>query len=321
MKKHEYYQELVQLAVYDKLNEIEKNDLDNHLCECQECKEEFESITKLYTTVTQNIEPLPNDAVLIEARNELLAKITVENNRKPALVRFAEFLTSISTKRYFWLAPTLTALILGMLISPYFYSPQYDINKSVQDRQLTPNEILDKNIEISDIKFTSPFENGGEIVIDMNMFRPISIKGNYDDPAVKKLLAKALVTKGNPGLRLRTLNSISEQTAENNEMDPLVKTALITTIKKDENPGVRREALSLLLKYKYDYKVRNLMLYVLSNDKNPGLRIAAINALADHSAPDLEVDSIIKTVLQEKAANDNNNYVRLRAASILQEEK
>jgi HEAT repeat protein len=92
-------------------------------------------------------------------------------------------------------------------------------------------------------------------------------------------------------------------------------------MKNDGNAAVRKEALAALTRYPADKNITDAFLYVLSNDKNSGLRVASINALADLKQRGELVNDEIKNVLNKKAENDNNNFVRIRAASILQEVK
>ena len=131
----------------------------------------------------------------------------------------------------------------------------------------------------------------------------------------------ALLTSNNPGTRLKTLNTIASQTDENFIPDPKVKKALITSLKIDDNPAVRREALNVLKKFPYSEDIRDAFLYVLTNDDNSGLRVAAINALSDLSIAGISIDEKIKNELIKRAESDENEFIKLRAASLLREVK
>jgi HEAT repeat protein len=145
------------------------------------------------------------------------------------------------------------------------------------------------------------------------------MKGNIDDPSIQKILAEALVNERNPGTRIRTVNALANQT--NVSPSPKVKQALITALEFDSNPAVRREALKALLEFPYDNEINDCLLYVLQRDKNSALRIAAINGLASAKLNGQIINEETLKVLNQKVKNDDNEYVRIRAASLLKEDK
>ena len=100
-----------------------------------------------------------------------------------------------------------------------------------------------------------------------------------------------------------------------------MKNALITALEVDENPAVRKEALNTLMKLPFDTDIRDAFLFVLSNDRNSGMRVAAINALAQLKIEGTSLDDKILNVLNSKAENDKSDFIRLRAASLVQEVK
>jgi HEAT repeat protein len=104
-------------------------------------------------------------------------------------------------------------------------------------------------------------------------------------------------------------------------MNPKVKSALISALKNDNNPGVRMESLKTLLNLPFDNEINESLLYVLQHDKNSGLRIAAINGLASATLNGKTMDEQTLKVLNQKVKNDDNEYVRIRAASLLKEDK
>jgi HEAT repeat protein len=116
------------------------------------------------------------------------------------------------------------------------------------------------------------------------------------------------------------LNTLAVKTESNFTPDDKVKKALITSLKIDENPGVRREALNVLKKFPKDEEIKEAFLYVLSNDRNSGLRVSAINALVDWKQEDISLDDEMRNILNKKAEADPNEYVRIRAASLLKED-
>ena len=134
-------------------------------------------------------------------------------------------------------------------------------------------------------------------------------------------MAAALTKSDNAGVRIRTVNTISSQTSDVILRDPKIKVALINALKTDENDGVRREALNALMKYPYSEEIRDVFLFVLSNDHNPGLKVGAINALAKMKLEGRSIDNQLKNVIENELVDGENNFIKLRAASLIQEVK
>ena len=129
------------------------------------------------------------------------------------------------------------------------------------------------------------------------------------------MLAYALVSEQNPGVRLRAVKAIDPQRRDNGMGD--VQTALLAAVKTDENVAVRQRALQLLRQYPFTEEVKEALLFVLTTDENPRLRIEAINSL--EQAAGGNYDARMVDALQDRARSDNNDYIRLRAQTALQE--
>ncbi len=79
--------------------------------------------------------------------------------------------------------------------------------------------------------------------------------------------------------------------------------------------------MNILMQYPIDEEIKGAFLNVLSDDPNSGLRVQAINALVNLRMEGVTFDDEIRNTLNNKAANDENRFVQLRAASLLKEEK
>jgi HEAT repeat protein len=147
------------------------------------------------------------------------------------------------------------------------------------------------------------------------------MKGSLENPAIQKVLAQALINDQNTATRLRTVNTIADQSNKKVMADPDVKSALISAAEHDSNPGVRRQAVMTLLELPYDSEIKNCYLNVLTNDPNSAIRMMAINGLAAANLNGHPLDEEILKVLNQKSKNDDNAYVRIRAASLMKEDK
>lgn len=315
---HNYYKELLQRSVYEELNKSEEEILENHLCECTECTEELEKIKKLYVVFNSGKPDLPEDNVLVSARNELFGKIAEEESKTGFAEKVKIRLHNIWFRDYRIVFSGAFALIVGFVFGAILF-----YNSSTTVPVVTEGTDVDNpsgnSGEISNIRFKNPFTDDGEIEISYDIIKPITYKGSMDDERVQALLAKALVSSNNPGFKIKTINTMAFRNDKKFPADEKVKTALITTVKEDENPGVRREALNLLAKYPYDETIRDVLIDAMKKDKNSGIRVAAINLLADLTPEGISIDDELKSVLKSQAEQDGNDYIKLRAASLIKE--
>jgi len=121
----------------------------------------------------------------------------------------------------------------------------------------------------------------------------------------------------NPGSRLNSINVMDSY--EKVSLDKDIKDALVTVVMTDNNPGVRREAFKLLNRVSFDESVKQAYLFVLLNDSSSALRIEALNALIEltrsgHTLNQNDVDLVIK-----QARQDNDNYIKLKSKTLIEE--
>ena len=315
--------ELLHLYVLGELTGKEKEIIENHLLESDEYKEEYEQLKKFYETVSANKPAKVADSLLFEARAGLRRKLTGMEKKESLFAKIGEGLTNFFTAPF---APAYSAaltLLLGLFIGYFMFSssPRVDVLPQQEGKEVNLDEIERSGMNISNIRFRDSFSNGGDIEITFDAIKPISMKGNMEDVRIQRLLAAALTSSENDGVRIRTVNTIASRTNENFIADPKIKVALIMALKTDKNVGVRREALNTLKKFPYDTELRDAYLFALTNDTNPGIKVAAINALAELKMQGKSIDNELKQVLENEFDDGQEDYIKLRAASLIREVK
>ncbi|WKZ69421.1 MAG: HEAT repeat domain-containing protein [Melioribacteraceae bacterium] len=317
--KHEKILEMIELYVLDELNQEERELIENKILESDEYKKEYESLKKFYSSV-QDVKPSPvNEHTLQNFRKELLNKIEIEKEKfVKKSISIWEKLFVGSYKPAFAMA---TTLLVGFFLGYIIFSSSHTQTIPAKNQNEVDLDAIDNNeINISNIRFANPFSDEGEIEIKFDAVKPISYKGDASDPRIQRLLAAALTSSDNPGLRIRSVNTLSSQTSQSTLMDPKVKQALINALKTDQNAGVRREALNALMKFPYDDDIRDAYLFTLTNDSNPGLKVAAINALAELKLQGRSIDNELKNIIDNELGNGDEEYIKLKAASLIREE-
>ena len=317
----EKFTELTYLYLLDEIGESGKIELEDALMQNDRLKEEFELIKQTVFAVKANKPSPADERLLASSRISLMRAIRKEAALPSPFVRAVNSIRRFLFENYKLAFGGVMTFVLGIVIGYLFLFPhpaapvKQNQLHALFDNAETKDEPKISNVEIA----VSPAKDG-QVEVRYDEVKPVTVKGETTDPFIQQLLVASMLSGANPGIRLRSVNTISRQLKdETQKPDPQIKQALITAMKTDINPAVRKEALGALTKYQIDYEIRNALLYVLSNDRNSGMRVAAINALADLKQSGKILDEAVKDVLTKKAATDNNNFIRLRAASILQE--
>ena len=318
---HNKYKELLQLYVYDEISEKEKTTLENHLLECGECSAELTSIKHLYTALASNRPAPVSDALLSESRKELFNSISKEEEKISLREKVIKYIEEFLFGGYRLALGGAATFVIGIIFGYFIFGGTPDISElSRVEQSINLDQLQKKNVQISNIRFDDPLTAEGEIEFKFDVTKPISYKGNASDEFAQKLLATALLTADNPGVRIQSVNTIAMQSGDSFIPDSKVKQALISSLETDPNPGVRRAAINTLIKFPFDQDIRDAFLFVLTHDDNSGIRVAAINGLSALKFAGGELDEKIRTVLKENVDNEENNFVRIRAASLLEEE-
>lgn len=321
----EKFLEQAQLYLMNELDQNEKIEFENMVKENDELRNEFYSVKEMFKSFTSSRPVEVDEKFLVSARDNLMRSIRNEAVKETASDKILKWLKNIFIVNYKLSFGSLTLVVIGIFVGYFLFYSSNDIKTVSNSKSVDLDNLSQYETGISSIKIPNPFFEGGEIEVIFGRTggtSPISYKGTADDPIIQRALATALVTNENPGLKLRTVNTIAAKVeSEQFIPDPKVKSALITAIKNDKNPAVRREALNVLMKFPFDNEIRDACLYVLSNDSNSGLRVAAINALASLKVQGNSLDEKIINVLNKKAENDKSDFIRLRAASLIKEDK
>ena len=318
--KKEKLNELLQLYVFDELEDSEKAEVERYLENSEAARSELEKIQNLFSRLSGSKPAELDDDTLINSRLNLLRQIRIEESSENFPGKLRNWLEQLNVNGYRLVLSTVSAAVAGILIGFLIFGTDDVITPSVSTvESVNIDQIVKGGGNLSNIRFdTDPLN--GKVNISFDAVKPITYRGNLNDDVVKYLLTAALLNNKNPGSRLRTVNTIVEQTAAADKPDPNIKTALIKSLKSDSNPAVRKAALHALQNYRYDKEIRDAILYVLSNDTNSGLRVNAINALAGLKTEGISIDDKIRNELNNRIENEENGFIKYRAAALLEGE-
>lgn len=214
-------------------------------------------------------------------------------------------------------------LVIGIFLGYFILKSPAEKSQGLRQISSSSSVMEAGESQISNVRFLDRDARTGDIEFTFETIIPMHVRGNVNDESVQKVLARALVSNQNTGIRLRAVNMIGTQTDQKHngtpELDAEVKSALISALLYDRNLGVRKEALTVLKHYLPDPTIVRAFLNVLTNEKNAGLKIAAINSLDMNDYQNQPVNMEILEMFKQKAQSDDNNYIRIKAKAALQE--
>jgi anti-sigma factor RsiW len=321
--KHKQFEEWLQLSLYNELSEQEQTLLDHHVLTCERCRRELIELKKIHATLSQYQPIAVQEPLLQDARRNLRLRIRAERGHTSLRVKIHDALGEI-------LAPPLQValggvaiLLMGVLLGYLVFKSPADKMLPLRQTALSSSSLEAGESQISNIRFVDRNAQSGDVEFTFETVTPMHIRGNVNDEHVQKVLARALVSEQNAGIRLRAVNMIGTQTdqkqAGTSGLDADVKSALISALLHDKNLGVRKEAINVLKNYLPDPVIVRAFLGVLANETNTGLKITAINSLDMSKYENQPMSREIVDMLKNKAQSDDNNYIRIRAKLALQE--
>ena len=319
---HNKYKNLIDEYFFGEINSREKIELEEHLKNCELCRSEFYSAKVLKDSLLKNELPEPDEKLLIRARNELRSSLNNERKRKSLWERITGSITLP-----LFLTPQLAAaafsfLIIGVAAGYFIFNSAVTLHYTMETpaSDNSSNQIiLSGDTRISDVRFISKNAADGTVDFTFDAVKPMHITGKISDPQVQNILTYSMLNGDNPGTRLNTINLINS--SDNQQPDPEIKNALLSVVKYDNNQGVRLEAMKLLKKFSFDNEIKSALLYVLQNDSSSGMRIDAMNTLVEANKKGSTFNNDDLSVLRQKVQQDDNNYIRYQAKTVLKEYK
>jgi hypothetical protein len=312
---HKEYKELLVLSVYGELPAENENDLNQHLSGCSSCREELAELNLLHEMLDQDQLDSVDD-ILSQSRRQLFGTLKAKANRPSFMqrVRRAFLIVSYSVERRFspeTLAAAAVMLVVGFGLGYLVFA----LTSPAEGISLDPFSA--SGITVTSVSFQETDAAEGEVELSFQASKVFQVRGPVEDQKIQRLLAYALINEQNPGVRLRAVGTI-----ERSRLLPAkaeIRTALISALKTDPNPAIRQQALTVLRKEPFDPEFRQALLHVLLFDDNMKLKIEAITAFESYILAGQQIDDNVVSVLRQQVEQDSNNYIRIRAKSVLEQ--
>jgi hypothetical protein len=319
--KHRQWNKWLQLSLYDELTPEEQQQLGMHLNECASCRKELEDLKRIHAVLAQHVPVSISEMQLQDARRSLRNAVLAERSRVSFVELCLNRFDALLSRRLQVAAGSIALLAVGAAAGYFFLKTPESMNGF--QTASAGSSVERGESQIANIRFIDRDEKNGTIDFSFEALTPVHVRGSLNDERIQKMLAHALASEQNAGMRLRTVNLFGNygesKEQRPNVLDDEVKKALITALQYDQNLGVRKQALDVLSQYLPDSTVTRAFLFVLANEKNTGLKIAAINSLDLSKYEHRPINKDLLSAFQQKAQSDENSYIRLRAGAALQE--
>lgn len=324
--KHTVTRQHLLLYVSAELSDTEQKKLEKHLSTCTSCRREVESLGALHAFLRTNT-PAPSERTLTAWRRDVLRAIRSDEPKRSTLGVLRAFFGLAEGPM---LRPALALLAVGCLAFVIGFNTagnEGSVRPMFSPAAFDPfgpsSEATDPgNTQVVNVQVISKDDATGEIEFEFEAMFRSRVKGNIADPAIQAILARALVSSQNPGVRLRAVNAFSESLPEHQlprKTREIIKLSLVSAVKYDENQGVRLEALKALQEFMPDTVATSAILHVLMNDPSSAMKIAAINSLDLRKITNARDRDELSEILRDRSLNDENNYIRIKAKAALQE--
>jgi hypothetical protein len=297
-------QENILLYIYNELPDDARYELEQHLARCATCALELKAARGFHNALSKLPvqEPTPNLLAASRMRLQEALETTEQGGFWQRLV-----FDPGAWLRQVRFAPALAAVIFivgfaGGIGATYSY---------LNNRPATTAQVSDAApaaSSITGIRSIIQEPGSNQVTIKYDTVSTQQAEGSLNDERIQQLLLFATHNNYNSGVRMDSVDLLTQQPD-----DTQVREALMYALRYDSNPGVRLKALAGLGSYvKNDVRVRDAILEALMNDKNPGVRTQALQLVIP-----VRADSSVRAVLQKLAQNDDNQYIRSEARTLM----
>jgi hypothetical protein len=291
------HQNQIVLLLYEELPEDDRNGLEAHLQQCEDCRHVMDEQKGFHSVLSQDRSTweVPSD-LLVESRRSL-ANALDRMERKPSWWRIPTFSVVFTPMR---LLESATLIALGLAFGVYITrGPSPSSLLAPTDSAAAAISTIPQNGTVANLRIVETDATGG-VTFTGDVVQQFSFKGQMEDDATRRLLFSAVQDSSNPASRLQAVETLGREPAE-----PSVKELLVQTLLNDEEPGLRLKALEILKPFAGETMVQAALMQVLDRDPHSGIRAGAIDALTPFVNSTTAANQI-----QEVTKDDESPYIR-----------
>jgi hypothetical protein len=305
----EWVKENVVLYVYDELADDSRIEMEQHAEHCPACAKEIAVTREFHQAMSQRpqLEVSPNFLASSRMRLSEALESTEQTRWRKWIVDPAEWLRQMRFSPALASAILIIGFVGGTLTAWQIASknPAGTTGGTIAQKTFPADN---NEANIVGIHSITPLDGSNNVEITYDKLVPTTAKGDLNDPRIQQLLLLASRSQANSGVRIDSMNLLSQKSDENS-----VREVLMSALRYDKNPGVRLKALQGLKEViKGDTRVRDAVLEALMHDGNSGVRAEALRTLQP-----VKADTSVRVTLEELARNDKNPFIKLESERML----
>jgi hypothetical protein len=307
----ELAQEDIVLSVYGELPDDRVHRLEQHLTQCERCRQEMEAVAALQKAMSV----LPPE----EPSPSLIARTRLRLDEALDAMPSGGFLRRVSQRfrrSVGWLqgAPVMAGVLLLAGVAGGGWGGYHAALRTMRAGAAAQNAAAAVPV-VADINATQiagvssiTLEPGSENVeVRFDRVTPETAFGTLDDPQIRQLLLVGARNRANAVVHDDSVNLLAQECRAGHECSGgPIRNALMVALRYDKDAGVRRKALEGLESYiPIDTRVRDAVLEALLHDRDASVRTEAVGLLEP-----VEADSSVREVLETVANEDENPHIR-----------
>jgi len=179
--------------------------------------------------------------------------------------------------------------------------------------------VIEGRPNISHVQFIDDDPSDEQISVAFDVTSRWTVNGNPRDKSMVRLLSYMLENEAAITPRSSAMEWVRQTYSDPQYADPEIANALAKVLRNDSHEGVRIRAVDTLTTLPAaGSQARDALIEALKSDPNPAVRIKAVEALANMARNGEHLDPAMVDTLRQKASqNDENLYVRVKAAEAL----
>lgn len=176
------------------------------------------------------------------------------------------------------------------------------------------------------LRNVSLVEAGDDTAMAFDLSTEMRVPADLSDPSFSRLMAIALSNTDHASHERGKMIEWIRRNHASSETSGDIVAALLGVLRSDSHEGVRIRALDALRELEMSPnqsdELRTGLVQVLRNDPNPAIRIKAVDVLAEMASGTEIADPTMLETLRDKVEQDDENmYVRVKAAEALRQMK
>jgi hypothetical protein len=314
--KCESASESIVLMMYGELPDELTGGLEQHLMECESCREELETL-RLFDEQLAMLpvaEPSPN--LLAQSRMRLddaLDMIPPHGLGRRLRTNFFRWMGNVQS------APALATLLVGVGFLAGNFTYRYQVAHEVKPKGVVTTT-RPANGVVANVTRIEHTPNTELVQVSYNKVVPETMEGSLDSPEIRQLLEIGTSAATTDQVRMISVGLLTNECKLGHECQPApdgngIRNVLMVSLRYDHDSGVRKLALEGLQPYVgQDQHVRDAVAEALMSDPDAGVRRVAIEMLGP-----VRSDSSVQQVLRTVSTQDANSYIRTASFQALQD--